>query len=74
MFLAEIWKKSRKMLTPSFHFSILENFIETFNSNADILKEILSEKADAETFDVFPYAAMSALDIISGDKSIFHYI
>ncbi|CAH1108900.1 unnamed protein product [Psylliodes chrysocephalus] len=62
---AEIWKKSRKMLTPSFHFSILENFIETFNSNADILKEILSEKADAETFDVFPYAAMSALDIIS---------
>nr|WKR34928.1 cytochrome P450 CYP4BN80 [Monolepta hieroglyphica] len=58
------WKKTRKMLTPSFHFSVLESFTDTFETNGDILVEILEKETDKESVDIFPFIAMSALDTI----------
>ncbi|CAG9854522.1 unnamed protein product [Phyllotreta striolata] len=61
---ADIWKTSRKMLTPTFHFSVLENFIETFNLNTNILVELLSKEVDKDYFNIAPFITMASLDII----------
>ncbi len=53
------------MLTPAFHFSILNYFIEIFNEHALQLRENWMQKAnDGSPFDVYPSIGHSALDII----------
>ena len=37
------WRRNRRLLTPAFHFQILENFFDVFNKNAEILCEQLDE-------------------------------
>ncbi|XP_046438964.1 cytochrome P450 4C1-like isoform X4 [Daphnia pulex] len=65
------WRKRRRLLTPAFHFQILDNFFDTFNKNADILCQqlhrSLSKKAElnqTEEIEVFPYLKRCTLDII----------
>lgn len=38
------WKKNRRMLTPTFHFKILEDFLPIMNENTKIFVELLEEK------------------------------
>lgn len=38
------WKKNRKMLTPTFHFKILEDFLPIMNENTKILVELLEDE------------------------------
>ena len=53
------------MLTPTFHFKILENFIPVFNRNARLLtKKITSAKGSP--VDVDAYVSLCTLDIICG--------
>lgn len=61
------WKKGRRMLTPSFHFQILEGFFQDFNRNAFILNEVIEHKllVDKEV-DIFPLLSACTLDIICG--------
>ncbi|CAL8091231.1 unnamed protein product [Orchesella dallaii] len=59
------WSARRKMLTPSFHFKILEDFMPIFNEQATILLDCLSNKEnDGKSFDIFPYITRCTLDII----------
>lgn len=58
------WHMRRKMITPAFHFSILENFIEVFAEKSETLVNILKPKANGEVFDIYPYITRCALDII----------
>ncbi|XP_068216119.1 cytochrome P450 4C1-like [Palaemon carinicauda] len=58
------WQARRKILTPAFHFKILEDFVNVFNDQSNTLIKILKEKADGTTFDIFPYVTHCALDII----------
>ncbi|XP_046449677.1 LOW QUALITY PROTEIN: cytochrome P450 4C1-like [Daphnia pulex] len=64
------WRRSRRLLTPAFHFQILDNFFDVFNKNADILCEQLTiantpVKGDSvEEVDVFPLLKKCTLDII----------
>ncbi|OXA59143.1 cytochrome P450 4c3 [Folsomia candida] len=58
------WHGRRKMLTPTFHFKILEEFIVVFNEQANVFTEILKQKADGKPLDIFPYVTRCALDII----------
>jgi hypothetical protein len=61
------WHSRRKMLTPAFHFRILEEFLNVFNEQSRILVEMLSEKArDGCEFDIYPYTTNCTLDIICG--------
>lgn len=61
----EKWQKRRKILTPAFHFSILEDFVQVMNQQATILTKILREKhANGEEFDIFPYISLYAMDVI----------
>ncbi len=62
----------RKMLTPTFHFKILEDFIDIFNKQSVVLVEKLKEAHrdmlanNRDRINIFPYVARCTLDIICG--------
>jgi len=59
------WHTRRKMLTPAFHFKILESFLDVMNAQCAILcDEVLAPLANAGEFDIFPIVTHCALDII----------
>ncbi|XP_077158275.1 cytochrome P450 4V2 isoform X2 [Paroedura picta] len=58
------WRTRRKMLTPTFHFSILTNFLEVMNEQANVLVKKLEKHVDKEPFNCFLYIALCTLDII----------
>lgn len=60
------WSSHRKMFTPTFHFDILENYVDIFVQKSDILEEKLTKLSQEhpEGFDIFPFIAKCALDII----------
>nr|AVL92833.1 CYP450 [Locusta migratoria] len=58
------WHSRRKLITPAFHFSILDNFVEVFAEKAEVLVNLLKTKADGKSFDIYPYITRCALDII----------
>ncbi|XP_065220165.1 cytochrome P450 4C1-like [Planococcus citri] len=59
------WHTRRKMLTPTFHFKILDNFIPIFNRNAKLLtKKLASASAECSAVDVDSYVSLCTLDII----------
>uniref|UniRef100_U5EVJ2 Putative cytochrome n=1 Tax=Corethrella appendiculata TaxID=1370023 RepID=U5EVJ2_9DIPT len=61
----ERWFQHRKILTPTFHFSILDTFCSVFSENSSILVDCLRKYSNTgQSFDVFPYVARSTLDII----------
>uniref|UniRef100_A0A1I8NMZ0 Cytochrome P450 n=1 Tax=Stomoxys calcitrans TaxID=35570 RepID=A0A1I8NMZ0_STOCA len=60
------WFSRRKIITPTFHFKILEQFVEVFDQQTDKLIQRLSKKADGQTvIDMFPEICLTALDIIA---------
>ncbi|KAL8207354.1 UNVERIFIED_CONTAM: hypothetical protein K2H54_055044 [Gekko kuhli] len=58
------WRIRRKMLTPTFHFTILTDFLEVMNEQANVLVEKLEKHVDKEPFDCFLYITLCTLDII----------
>ncbi|XP_044736897.1 cytochrome P450 4C1-like [Chrysoperla carnea] len=61
----EHWREHRKIITPTFHFNILEKFVETFNENAEILiKRLTDVQKDNPTQDIHTFLTLCALDII----------
>ncbi|XP_062864386.1 cytochrome P450 4V2 [Trichomycterus rosablanca] len=60
----EKWRHRRKLLTPTFHFSILTDFLEVMNEQAEILVEKLDKQAGRGPFDCFSHITLCALDII----------
>ncbi|XP_026773129.2 cytochrome P450 4V2 isoform X2 [Pangasianodon hypophthalmus] len=58
------WRSRRKMLTPTFHFSILTDFLEVMNEQSDILIQKLLKHVGGEPFNCFSYITFCALDII----------
>lgn len=61
------WMKRRKLLTPSFHFNTLENFISIFNQCGDILIKKLKDEIDKDSVDLYPYITLCTLDVIYGN-------
>ncbi|XP_077000434.1 cytochrome P450 4V2 isoform X2 [Tamandua tetradactyla] len=58
------WRTRRKMLTPTFHFTILEEFLDIMNEQANILVKKLEKHVNQEAFNCFFYITLCALDII----------
>ncbi|XP_063927495.1 cytochrome P450 4d2-like [Zophobas morio] len=58
------WKKRRKLITPTFHFKILDQFLEVFNSCTDILVTKLSSEVGKDWTDIDPYINLFSLDVI----------
>ena len=65
-FAGSKWRTRRKLITPSFHFKILEDFVEVFNSQSKILMKNLESSPDKENFDVCPLITLFTLDVIIG--------
>uniref|UniRef100_A0A1A9W294 Cytochrome P450 n=1 Tax=Glossina brevipalpis TaxID=37001 RepID=A0A1A9W294_9MUSC len=60
------WHTRRRVITPTFHFQILEQFIDIFDQQSTILVEKLYNKADSQTpINIYPEISLNALDIIS---------
>ena len=60
------WQTRRKMLTPSFHFRILNDFLQVFNEQAKIMADRLESRVGKGTFDMTQHITLCALDIICG--------
>lgn len=64
------WFQRRKIITPTFHFKILERFIDVFNEQDKILVQKLLEKVDSgcEDVNIYEHITACALDIICGES------
>lgn len=69
---ASKWRTTRKILTPAFHFKILESYIDIMNINSKIMLELLDKEVGKEKFDIGPYIDKCTLDIICGKFSNFN--
>ncbi|XP_075716274.1 cytochrome P450 4V2-like [Rhinoderma darwinii] len=58
------WRVRRKMITPSFHFAILSEFLEVMNEQSKILVEKLNSRIGKGSFNCFMDVTLCALDII----------
>jgi hypothetical protein len=55
------------MITPTFHFKILDGFVDVFSEKSEILINKLRKEVGSKGFDVFPYITLCALDAICGE-------
>jgi cytochrome P450 len=61
------WFAQRKIITPAFHFNILDDFISVFNKQTDQMIEVLKKHADeGVVFNIYDNVTLCALDIICG--------
>jgi cytochrome P450 len=60
------WHSRRKLITPTFHFKILDIFVEVFVEKSEILVKKLLPKVGGKGFDIYPFITLCALDIICG--------
>uniref|UniRef100_W5KF22 aromatase n=1 Tax=Astyanax mexicanus TaxID=7994 RepID=W5KF22_ASTMX len=55
------WRSRRKMLTPTFHFSILADFLDVMNEQSDILIQKMQKHVGGEPFNCFSYITLCNL-------------
>ena len=61
----DLWKKRRRMITPAFHFNILNDFLSIMENRTKELVEILKKyHAKGESFDAFQVTKPFSLSII----------
>ncbi|GAB6024682.1 hypothetical protein CHUAL_009816 [Chamberlinius hualienensis] len=59
------WKSRRRLLTPAFHFGILEKFFLTMNEHAILFVDKLNKLSDEKaTFDFYPLSTNCTLGVI----------
>ena len=62
----DYWRKHRKIITPAFHFKILETFVQYIRSNSYIMMSILEKNVNEKSLDIHPIISNYYLDTISG--------
>ncbi|KAH8416604.1 hypothetical protein KR222_010999 [Zaprionus bogoriensis] len=62
----ERWHAMRKIITPSFHFGMLEQYVEVFDRQCSVLVAKLLPLAEdgAGPVNIYPHMCLAALDII----------
>ena len=57
------WRKRRKLLTPSFHFTILTEFLPTIEKHSQSLVKCLKEREEHSPFDAFKLMKMYTIGV-----------
>ncbi|XP_050077622.1 cytochrome P450 4d1-like [Anopheles maculipalpis] len=68
----EKWFQRRKIITPSFHFKILDQFMDVFNKEADTLVTKLERHVNQKEFNIYDYITLYALDSICATSMGVH--
>lgn len=55
------------MLTPAFHFGIVNDFFDTMDEESNQLVDLLKKNVD-KNFNIVPIAAQFALNLICGES------
>uniref|UniRef100_A0A1B0CSB4 Cytochrome n=1 Tax=Lutzomyia longipalpis TaxID=7200 RepID=A0A1B0CSB4_LUTLO len=58
------WQSRRKIITPTFHFKILEQFVEVFDKQGNTFVNVLKKMNPEESVDIYPLVTLYALDVI----------
>lgn len=59
------WLSRRRIITPTFHFKILEEFVEVFDRNSTILVDLLKRETESDkSVDIYPFVTLALLDVI----------
>lgn len=61
------WKAHRRIITPSFHFNILDSYGEVFAEKSQMLVDHLGQFDGNGYFDITKDLTKVALDIITGE-------
>lgn len=67
------WFSRRKVITPAFHFKVLDQFVEIFEKHGTTFVQNLARVCDNgnEPVDIFPPITLCTLDIICGLSRVF---
>lgn len=65
-FLGKKWHDRRKIITPAFHFNILEKFVEIFERLGNTVVEKLDTYSPDQTVQFYSIAVLYALDVMCG--------
>uniref|UniRef100_A0A1B0EV31 Cytochrome n=1 Tax=Lutzomyia longipalpis TaxID=7200 RepID=A0A1B0EV31_LUTLO len=58
------WQIRRKIITPTFHFKILDQFVEVFEKQGNTFVDILKKIKPDEGVDIYPLVTLYTLDVI----------
>lgn len=70
IFTGKKWHDRRKVLTPAFHFNILERFVETFDRISNNVVDKLNKFDTTDDVEFYPIALLYALDVMCGKLKI----
>jgi cytochrome P450 family 4 len=59
------WFQRRKIITPTFHFKILQEFVDVFNYQNQIFVNKIRAMKNEDPFDIYNVITLMSLDIIS---------
>lgn len=54
------------MITPAFHFNILEKYVEVFDRLGNTVLEKLNKLNETDEIEFYPIAVLYALDVMCG--------
>lgn len=60
------WHERRKIITPAFHFKILEQFVDVFDRIGNVVVEKLQKYDPTDDVEFYPIAVLYALDVMCG--------
>ncbi|XP_077504617.1 cytochrome P450 4C1-like [Amblyomma americanum] len=58
------WRSRRKLLTPAFHFRVLDSCVAIFNEQARVLVQKIRESEHMDFVDLFPMMTHCTLDVL----------
>lgn len=66
------WHSRRRLITPTFHYNILNEFVTVFQQHGDVLIDILNKHQCNESFNIVPLISRYTLDVICGNSYPFN--
>lgn len=72
-FLGKKWHDRRKVITPAFHFNILEKFVEIFDRLGNTVVDKLKKYDVTDDVEFYPIAVLYALDVMCGKLTLYQF-